>query len=137
MNKYIDLVGRILLALIFLMSGISKIGDYTLTQGYMESAGVPGALLPLVILLEVLGALLIIIGWQTRIAAVGIAGFSIAAAVLFHMNFADQVQMIMFMKNLTIAGGLLVLAAHGAGKLSIDHRRGNQTSQNHYGAIDR
>ena len=123
MNKLLELVGRILLSLIFFTSGMSKIGGYAATQGYMESQGVPGMLLPLVIALEVLAPLLIAVGWQTRLAALALAAFSIAAAVLFHADFGNQMQMIMFMKNISIAGGFLLLAAHGAGEWSLDRRR--------------
>jgi putative oxidoreductase len=122
MNSIVDLAGRIFLATIFLLSGINKIGSYAATQGYMESQGVPGLLLPLAILVEIVAPVLIVIGWQTRIAAWCLAGFSLLSALLFHMNFADQMQMIMFMKNIAIAGGFLVLAAHGPGALSLDHR---------------
>ncbi len=120
MERYTNLAGRILLAHIFLLAGLNKIGGYAGTQAYMESAGVPGALLPLVIALEIGGALALIVGWQTRIAAWALALFSIVAAILFHANFSDQIQMIMFMKNFAIAGGLLVLAANGAGAFSLD-----------------
>lgn len=123
MNTYVNLVGRILLAQIFLLAGLNKIAGYAGTQGYMESMGVPGALLPLVILLEVGGGLALIIGWQTRLAAYALAAFTLVAAVIFHSNFADQMQMIMFMKNLAIAGGLIILAVHGAGGLSLDRRK--------------
>ncbi len=122
-QKSAELVGRILLAAIFLMSGLSKIGDYAGTTAYMASAGVPGALLPLVIAVEVLGAASIILGWRTRIAALLLAGFTLLAALLFHSNFADQTQMIMFLKNLSIAGAFLILFAQGAGPLSLDARR--------------
>ena len=80
----------------------------------------PGALLPLVIALEVGGALAIIVGWQTRIVAFLLAGFALLSALIFHSHFADQVQMIMFWKNVAIAGGFLLLVAHGAGPLSLD-----------------
>lgn len=123
MTKFIELAARILLSVMFFVSGLGKIGSYAGTQAYMESQGVPGILLPLVIVFEVVAPILVVIGWQTRIAAWALAGFSILAALLFHMNFADQMQMIMFMKNLTIAGGFLLLAARGAGELSVDHRR--------------
>lgn len=112
MNKVVNLTGRILMAQIFLLAGINKISGYAATQGYMEAMGVPGALLPLVILLEVGGALALIAGWKTQWTAIALAGFSILAALLFHAEFTDQMQMIMFMKNIAIAGGLLVLAAH-------------------------
>ena len=118
-----ELAGRILLALMFLLAGISKITGYAGTEGYMASVGVPGALLPLVIALEIGGAIAIIVGFQTRLAALALAGFSIAAAALFHSNFADQIQMILFLKNVAVAGGFLILAANGPGALSLDARR--------------
>ena len=122
MDKYVNLAGRILLAHIFLLAGLNKITGYSGTQGYMEAMGVPGMLLPLVILLEVGGALALIIGWQTRWAAYALALFSIVSALIFHSNLSDQIQMILFMKNLAMAGGLLVLAANGAGAFSLDQR---------------
>ena len=126
MNKPYDfgeLGGRILIAAIFILSGFSKITGYAGTQGYMEAMGVPGALLPLVIVTELGGGLLVVLGLWTRLAAFALAGFSLLSALLFHANFGDQVQMIMFMKNLAIAGGFLFLVAHGAGTLSLDARR--------------
>lgn len=126
LQKFSELSGRILLGAIFLISGLGKIGAYAGTAGYMASIGVPGALLPAVIALEVLGAIAIIIGWKTRIAAVLLAGFTLLAGVLFHSNFSDQVQMIMFLKNVAIAGGFLLLAANGPGALSLDRRLAKQ-----------
>ena len=114
--------GRLLLALLFLISGLGKLGAYSGTAAYMASQGVPGALLPVVIATEVLGAVAIIAGWQTRLAALALAAFTLVAAFLFHNNFADQVQAIMFLKNVSIAGGFLLLAAHGAGAWSLDRR---------------
>ena len=114
--------GRILLASLFLLAGLNKLGAYSATAAYMSSAGVPGALLPAVIATEVLGALAIILGWKTRVAATLLAGFSLLTAFTFHNNFADQIQMIMFLKNVSIAGGFLLLIANGAGPLSIDRR---------------
>ena len=122
MEKYINLLGRILLAHIFLLAGLNKITGYSGTQAYMEAMGVPGVLLPLVIVLEIGGALALIAGWQTRLAAYALALFSIVAALLFHSNLGDQIQMILFMKNWALAGGLLVLAANGAGAFSLDNR---------------
>ncbi len=121
-QKVSDLAGRILLSVLFLLSGFGKIGAYTGTAAYMSSLGVPGALLPVVIATEVLGALAIIVGWNTRVIALLLGGFSLLTAVIFHNNFADQIQMIMFLKNVSIAGGYLLLVANGAGPLSIDHR---------------
>lgn len=122
MDKYLNLAGRILLAHMFLLSGITKITGYAGTQAYMDSMGVPGMLLPLVILLEISAAIALIVGWQTRLAALALAAFSVLAAIIFHHDFSNQMQMIMFMKNLTIAGGLLILAVHGAGTYSLDRR---------------
>jgi len=119
----LELAGRISLALIFLMSGLGKIGQYAGTQAYMAAAGVPGQLLTLAIVLEVAGALAIILGWRTRLAALALAGFSLLAALLFHTRFQEQIQMILFLKNVAIGGGFLLLAAHGAGLWSLDARR--------------
>ena len=114
--------GRLLLAMMFVMSGISKISGYAGTQGYMEAMGVPGQLLPLVIALEVIGGLAIILGWKTRMVALALASFSLLSAALFHANFGDQMQMIMFMKNLSIAGAFLLLVAQGPGAYALDNR---------------
>lgn len=123
MDKAATLIARILLAQIFLLAGINKIFGYSGTQGYMESFGLPGALLPLVILLEIGGAAALIIGWQTRWAAIALAGFSILAALIFHTNFSEQMEVIMFTKDLAIAGGLLSLAVYGPGQISLDNRQ--------------
>jgi len=123
MNNVIELVGRLFLGHIFLLAGVNKLGEgYTGTAGYMDSVGVPGGLLPLVIALEIVGGLMIILGFKVKWAAYALAGFSIAAAVIFHSNLAEQMQMILFMKNFSIAGGLLLVAVHGAGALSIDNK---------------
>lgn len=123
MEKVTQLVARLMMGQIFLIAGLQKIGGYEGTQGYMESAGVPGMLLPLVILVEAGGGLALVIGWQTKLTAMALALFTLAAAVLFHNNFADQMQTILFMKNIAIAGGLMLLAVHGAGGYSVDSRR--------------
>ena len=117
-----DLTGRVLISAMFLISGLGKISGYAGTQAYMESAGVPGALLPIVIALEVLGAVAVIVGYRTRLAAAALAGFTILAGVLFHGS-SDPMQRIMLMKNLAVAGGFLFLVARGAGAWSIDARR--------------
>ena len=126
-EKGVDLVGRILIATLFLTAGIGKITGYAGTVGYMQSQGVPGALLPLVIALEVGGALAIIAGYRTRIVAALLAGFSIVSALIFHSG-ADQMQHILFMKNFAIAGGFLLLVARGAGEWSLDARRNSLTA---------
>jgi putative oxidoreductase len=117
------MTGRVLMSAIFVMAGISKLGSYAATQGYMESMGVPGILLPLVILLELGGGVTVLLGWQTRISAFLLAGFCIVSALIFHANFGDQMQSILFMKNLAMAGGFLFLVADGAGVWSLDARR--------------
>lgn len=123
MDKAIELIGRILLGHIFLMAGISKIGaGYAGTAGYMDSMGVPGALLPLVIILEIVGGLMVIVGFKVKWAAYALAAFTVVAGVIFHSNFADQMQMIMFMKNMSITGGLLLLSVYGSGQLSLDNK---------------
>ena len=118
------LVGRVLLALMFVMAGWSKIGGYAGTQGYMEAMGVPGFMLPLVILLELGGGLAIVLGLFTRSLSVLLAGFTLMAAFIFHYQPAEQMQMLMFMKNLSVAGGFLALAAAGPGAFSLDARLG-------------
>jgi putative oxidoreductase len=119
-----ELVGRILLATIFLIAGVGKITAYAGTAGYMAAMGVPGALLPLVIATEVLGGIAIVLGYRTRIAAFLLAGFTLLAGLIFHHHFADQIQMIMFLKNLAITGAFLLLVVHGAGSWSLDHKAG-------------
>lgn len=116
-------VGRIFLSLIFVVSGLGKITNFAGTQAYMESVGVPGLLLPAVIALEVLGGLAIVVGWQTRIVALLLAGFSLLSGLLFHADFGDQMQFIMFMKNLALTGGFLMLVALGPGAWSLDQRK--------------
>ena len=118
------LVGRVLLALMFVMACGSKIGGYAGTQGYMEAMGVPGFMLPLVILLELGGGLAVVLGLFTRSIAVLLAGFTLMAAFIFHYQPADQMQMLMFMKNVSVAGGFLALAAAGEGAFSLDARLG-------------
>ena len=122
LGPWTELSGRILIALIFITAGYGKIAGYEGTQAFMESMGVPGALLPLVIVTELGGGLLIAFGLFTRYAAFALAGFTILSGILFHGNTGDQMQQIMFMKNLAIAGGFLFLVVHGAGTISLDRR---------------
>ncbi|HEI8867070.1 DoxX family protein [Serratia sp. AKBS12] len=115
------LVARILMPILFIVAGYGKMGDaYAGTQQYMQAMGVPGFLLPLTILLEFGGGLAIMFGFLTRTTALFTAGFTILTALLFHTNFAEGVNQLMFMKNLTIAGGYIVLAVAGPGAFSID-----------------
>lgn len=121
MNDALVALGRIGLSLLFIISGWGKIAAYAGTQQYMEAAGVPGMLLPLVIAVEVGGGIAIALGVFTRWVALGLAVFSLVAGILFHAtHFGDADQAVHFWKNVSIAGGLLVLAAHGAGAYSID-----------------
>jgi putative oxidoreductase len=115
-----ELGGRLLLSTLFVLSGLSKIGGYAATAGYMAALGVPSFLLPVVIALELGGGLAIALGWKTRIVAFLLGGFTMLAALVFHNNFADQMQMIMFLKNVSIAGAFLMLLANGPGALSFD-----------------
>ena len=119
---YTMALARVLMALIFLLSGLGKIGALEATRGYMEAMHVPGILLWPTIAFEVGSSVLIILGWRTRIVAALVAGFCLVSAAIFHTNFADQVQMIMFLKNVSMAGGFLLLAVVGAGPVSLDGR---------------
>ena len=122
MEKYSQVIARIFLGQIFLLAGVSKLGAIEGTQGYMEAMGVPGMLVYAVIVLEVAGGAAIIAGWFTRLASLALAGFTVVAAVIFHNDFGDQMQMILFMKNIAITGGLLLLASYGSGAYSVDNR---------------
>jgi putative oxidoreductase len=117
------LTGRIFLAILFLMSGISKVNAPAATIGYIEAMGLPAPVDAYfgAVAVEVIGSLLLIAGYRTRIVAAGMAVFTLLTALLFHNNFADQNQMIHFMKNIAIMGGLLQVAAFGAGRFSLDH----------------
>jgi putative oxidoreductase len=117
------LLGRVLLAAIFLLSGGSKIGAYAETAAQMTKVGIPGGLLPLVIVLELVAGLLVVVGWQTRIAALALAVFTLLATYFFHFDFGSQEQTIHFLKNMAIIGGLLVLAAAGPGGWSVEGRK--------------
>lgn len=121
--QVLELGGRILLAALFLFAGTSKIAGYGATGAYMASMGVPKLLLPLVIATEVGGSLAIIAGWHTRTAAFLLAGFSLLAAAIFHNDFGNPMQLILFLSDVAVAGGLLTLAANGPGPLSLDYRR--------------
>jgi putative oxidoreductase len=120
LNKYIPLISRILLGLIFVLAGFGKLMDPAGNAGYVASGGLPGFFVWPAMALELLGGIALIIGFKARWVALALAGFSLLAAVLYHNNFADQVQMIMFLKNLAIAGGLLMVYVHGAGKYAVD-----------------
>ncbi|QLB12985.1 putative oxidoreductase [Bisgaardia hudsonensis] len=120
LQNLIVVIGRFFLSAIFITSGFDKIAAYSGTQGYMESMGVPGMLLPLVITFEIFGGLAILLGFKVRLFALLMVGFNLLSAIIFHADFSNQIQMIMFMKNVSIAGGFLMLVAYGAGTYSID-----------------
>lgn len=123
MTGLIQLFGRIMLALIFILSAVGKTFDTAGTMGYMQSAGLPGELLWPSILVELVAGICVAIGYKTRWAAIALAAFSLLTAVIFHRNFADEMQMYMFMKNVAMAGGLLLLAVGGKTAFSVDNRR--------------
>ncbi|WP_028919272.1 DoxX family protein [Pseudoxanthomonas suwonensis] len=120
MSHLYALLGRIGPSLIFIVSGWGKLAAYAGTQQYMENMGVSGALLPLVIALEIGAGLAVLAGVFTRSASLALAAFSLATGLLFHADFADPNQFIHLMKNVALAGGFLMLAANGAGAFSID-----------------
>jgi putative oxidoreductase len=122
---YLPALGRLLIALIFVLSGLSKIAAPATTIAYIQSAGAPFAPVAFAVAatVELIGGLALLAGFQTRLVAAVLAIFTLAAAVLFHNNMADQNQMIHFMKNLAITGGLLQVIAFGAGAFSLDNRR--------------
>jgi putative oxidoreductase len=120
---YLITIGRVIMCIIFIQAGISKIFGYAGTEAHMVEAGVPGMLLPLVILTELGGGLCVLLGLWTRYAAIALAGFCVLTAIIFHYQPGDMSQMINFMKNITIAGGFLVLAGAGPGAFALDNRR--------------
>jgi putative oxidoreductase len=122
-QSYAMAAARVLMALIFILSGVSKIGAVDATRAYMEAMHVPGALLWPTILFEIGAGLLVVVGYRTRIVATLVAGFCLLAAAIFHNHFSDQIDMIMFLKNLAIAGGYALLASVGPGQFSLDARR--------------
>jgi len=126
LGNAVDLAARLLLAIIFLVAGWGKLQDPAGTAGYMGSVGLPGILVWPTIALEIGGGILILVGFQTRIVALLLAGFCIVSGALFHNNFADQMQAISFMKNLAIAGGFLSLVVNGAGRWSVDGRKSDE-----------
>nr|WP_314264334.1 DoxX family protein [uncultured Moellerella sp.] len=116
------LLARILMPIVFISAGYGKLGDgYAGTQAYMQAMGVPGFLLPLTILLEFGGGIAILLGFLTRTTAIATAVFTLLTALLFHMDFSVASNSLAFMKNLTIAGGFLLLVVTGPGKFSIDN----------------
>lgn len=124
-QAYLPALGRLLIAVIFVMSGISKLTNPAGTIGYIQSAGLPLPEVAYVVAtaVELIGGLALIVGFKTRWVAAALAVFTVAAALGFHNNFADQNQMIHFMKNIAITGGLLQVVAFGAGAFALDSRK--------------
>ena len=122
MINIFDLVGRIFISLVFLLSGFNKIGNYEGTIGWMETFSMPGIFLIPAIILEVGAPILIIIGYKVKISAALLSLFCIATAVIFHNDFSNQMQFISFMKNIALAGGFLFLVVNGAKDFSLDKK---------------
>jgi len=131
-HPYVGAAGRLLIAALFLISGLGKIATPALTQGYIASAGLPVPLLAylVAIVIEVGGGILLMLGYHSRIVASVMAVFTVAAALGFHRDFADQNAMAHFLKNISITGGLLQIVALGAGTLSIDGRLAQSSTIN-------
>ena len=119
------LVGRVLLSILFIFAGFGKLTAISATAGWFGSIGLPVPTVTAVVvgLVELLGGLAILVGFQTRIAAIVVALFTLGATAIAHLDFSDAMQVLMLQKNLAIAGGLLILAIVGAGALSVDGRR--------------
>ena len=122
MTNILDLFARILISTLFLINGIFKITNYDGTLDWMEGYGMPGVLLIPAIILEILGPILIIIGYQTKITAALLSLFCLATAVIFHNDFSNQMQLTSFLKNIALAGGFLFLVINGSKKFSLDNK---------------
>ena len=125
MTNILDLVARVFISLIFLLSGINKIGNYEGTVGWMESLGMPGIFLIPAIILEIVAPMLIMIGYKVKISAALLSVFCVTTAIIFHSDFSDQMQFISFMKNIGLAGGFLFIVVNGAKDFSLDKKLGN------------
>ena len=120
LTAYAPTVARLFIAALFLLAGIGKLADVPGFAGYLTMGGLPAFLAWPSILFEILLGLSMLLGFQARMMALAGAAFCVVSALLYHNNFADQIQMTMFLKNFAIAGGFLMIFAHGAGKLAID-----------------
>ena len=123
MANIFDLVGRIFISLVFLLSGYNKIFNYDNTVAWMEGFGIPGFLLWPAIVLEILLPIFIIIGYRTQISALILAAFCVATALLFHTDFANQMQTVSFLKNFGLAGGFLFIAVNGPKEWAIEKKK--------------
>lgn len=122
-ETYLPVVGRIFLALIFILAGLGKVPAVEFNVGYMEAFGVPGFLIWPTIVLEVVAGIMLAVGYKTRWAAAALAAFTLVSGLIFHTNFADQMEMTSFLKNIAITGGMLYVIAFGAGAWSVDGRK--------------
>ena len=122
MTNILDLVGRVFISLVFLLSGINKIGNYEGSVGWMESFGMPGIFLIPAIILEIVAPILIIIGYKVKIAAALLSVFCIVTALIFHTDFSNQMQFVSFMKNISIAGGFLFLVINDTKDFSLERK---------------
>ena len=122
MTNILDLVGRLFISLVFLLSGINKIGNYEGSVGWMESFGMPGIFLIPAIILEIVAPILIIIGYKVKIAAALLSVFCIVTALIFHTDFSNQMQFVSFMKNIALAGGFLFLVINGTKDFSLERK---------------
>ena len=122
MTNILDLFARILISTLFLINGIFKITNYDGTVGWMEGYGVPGIFIIPAIIIEILGPILIIVGYQTKITAAFLSLFCLATAIIFHNDFSNQMQLTSFLKNIAIAGGFLFLVINGSKKFSLDDK---------------
>jgi putative oxidoreductase len=132
LTKYLDPPGRALMALIFLVSGIGKLSAVVATQGYMEAFGVPGVLVWPAAVWEIVSGVLLLIGLWTRPLSLALAGWCLLTAFIFHMKWTDPMQMINFLKNVTMAGGFLLVAKSGAPGFSVDGLRALRRSTHRY-----
>ena len=123
MTNILDLFARILISTLFLINGIFKITNYDGTVDWMEGYGVPGILIIPAIMIEILGPILIIVGYQTKITAAFLSLFCLLTAIIFHNEFSNQMQLTSFLKNIALAGGFLFLVINGSKKFSIDNKR--------------
>ena len=122
MTNILDLVSRILISSLFLLNGVFKISNYDGTVDWMESFGISGILIIPAIILEIVGPILIILGYKAKIAAGLLSLFCIATAVIFHNDFSDQMQLGSFLKNIALAGGFLFIFINGTKDFSLDRK---------------
>jgi|TARA_Y100001970_G_scaffold293098_1_gene437760 putative oxidoreductase len=122
MINFLDLIGRILISILFLLNGFTKINNYEGVITWMESFGMPGILIIPAIILEIVGPILIIIGYHAKISAVLLSLFCIATAIIFHNDFSNQMQITSFLKNIALAGGFLFIFINGTKDFSLDKK---------------